>query len=257
MRDSAITTSAAGWLALAALLAACGGYEGAPAVEDPGAPTAEMLVARHVEARGGAERLEGIETLSMNGRATTGPGREARVSRQVKPPQRIRTEFTFQGVTSVYACDGETCWYVDPMLGVFDAEPMSPAETAWALQEADALSAIDWQDGGHRIELRGTDTIDGRETYKLQLTLSFGPSRTVYLDAGTALVVRRITPRTRGAKTLEVQTDYGDFREVAGVVFPHSIRTRARGSDELLDILVESIEVNAPIEDSHFEMPGR
>ena len=257
MTRSGNRTSSARWVAVAALLAACGGGERGPAVDDPGVPTAELLVDRHVEARGGAERLQAIETLSMSGRATTGPGREALVSRQVKPPRRIRTEFTFQGVTSVYACDGETCWYVDPMVGVFDAEPMPPSEAAWARQEADALSAIDWQAHGHEIELRGTETIEGRETYELRVTLSSGPSRTVYVDAETALVVRRVTPRIRGDRTLEVQTDFGDLREVDGVVFPHSIRSRARGSDEVLHIVVESIEINAPIDDSRFEMPGR
>lgn len=245
-------------VALLVLVVACGaGHEASPESESVSEPSVDSLVSGHIEARGGRERLETIATLSMSGRATTGPGQEASVSREVRPHGRIRTEFTFQGVTSVYACDGAVCWYVDPMLGVFDAELMSPTETALAMQEADVLSAIDWQAKGHQIELLGMEAIDGREAYKLRVVLSSGPSRTVYLDAETALVVRRETLRTRGDRTVEVQTDYGDFREVEGLVFPYSIRTRAKDADEFLDVIVERIEINTAIDDSRFEMPGR
>ena len=218
-------------------------------------PTVDSLVARHIEARGGAERLETIQTLSMSGRATTGPGREALVSRLVRSPGRIRTEFVAQGVTAVFACDGSKCWYVDPMAGVFDAELMSPMETALAMEEADVLSAIDWKEKGHRLELMGNETIDAREVYKLKVTLAGGAMRTVYVDVESALVVRRETPRTFGDQTVEVQTNYGDFKPVEGIVFPHSIRSGAKGLDKFLDVTVEKIEINVPVDDSSFQMP--
>ena len=88
--------------ALSVLGVACGGGSDADRVsESQSQPSVDSLVSRHIEARGGQERLEAIETLSMSGRATTGPGQEASVSREGKPPRRIRTEFTFPGVTSL------------------------------------------------------------------------------------------------------------------------------------------------------------
>ena len=243
-------------LTLPAAALGCAGREGDPGAGVVGAPTVETLVARHIEARGGRENLEAIETLRMSGRATTGPGREALVSRLVKPPGRIRTEFSFQGVTSVYACDGAVCWYVDPMNGVFAAEPMPPEEAAWSMLEADVFAAIDWQESGHEIELLGTETIDGRDVHELEVTLSSGPSRTVYVDVESALVVRRETRRTIGGSTVDVQTDFGDFRAVNGLVLPHSIRSRAKGSESVLEVIVEAVEINVPLDDSVFEMPA-
>jgi hypothetical protein len=243
-------------VALSGLVLACAAGDGGPAPEVVETPTVESLVARHIEARGGKENLQAIETLRMSGRATHGPGREALVSREVRPPGKIRTEFELQGVTSVYACDGSTCWYVDPLSGVFDAEPMSADETAWAMQEADVFGAIDWQEKGHQLALLGTETIDGREAWEVEVTLSSGPSRLVYVDKESALVVRRVTPRTLGGRAVEVQTDFGDFREVAGVMFPHSIRTGAAGEDGALEVTVETVEVNVPLDDSRFAMPA-
>ncbi len=242
-------------LALLGLLVACGGAGESGSATRAEEPTVDSLAARYVEARGGADRLAGIEPLVMRGRAPRGPGQEALVSREVRPPGRIRTEFSFQGVTSVFACNGTDCWFVDPMAGVFDAEPMPDTEAAWAMEEADVLGAVDWREKGHQIELLGKETLDGRETYEFRVVLASGPSRTAYLDADTYQVVRRVTPRVRGGVSIEVQTDYGDFREVDGLVFPHSIRTGAAGSDEVIEVIVESIEVNAPVDDARFERP--
>lgn len=241
---------------LSGVVLACGAGDSGPGVGTVEEPSVETLVARHVEARGGKESLQAIETLRMSGRAINGPGRQALVTREVRPPGQIRTEFELQGVTAVFACDGSICWYVDPLSGVFDAERMSPAETAWAMQEADVFGAIDWQEKGHQLALLGTETIDGREAYKVEVTLSAGPSRTVYVDKESALVVRRVTPRTIGERTVDVQTDFGDFREVDGVVFPHSIRSGAAGEDEVLEVIVENVEVNVPIDGSRFRMPA-
>jgi len=219
------------------------------------AQTVDSLIARHLEARGGVERLEAIQTLSMSGRAIAGPSREALITREVKPPGRIRTEFAHQGVTAVYACDGSRCWYVEPMSAIFEPELMSPSDTSLAMVQADLLRLSGWQAKGDRVELMGTETIDGREAYKLKVTLSGGAVHTDYLDAESALIVRKETTRTLGGRPIEVETTFGDFRPVGGVVFAHSVRSRAKGGSESLEVIVEEIEINAPIDDARFEMP--
>jgi hypothetical protein len=228
------------------------------------AETLDSLIARHVEARGGRERLESIRTLWASGRALAGPGREALVTREVRTPGRIRTEFTFQGVTAVYACDGSSCWYVAPLSGVFGAETMTEADTSLAIEQADLVGPlVDWEAKGHSVELLGKETIDGREAYKLKVTLHGGGVRTDYLDAETALIVRRESTRTIGEQTIDVETTYSDFRPVGGVMFPHSIRSGAKGRPDFpegrpdhLEIIVEEAELNVPLDDARFEMPG-
>ncbi len=227
-----------------------------PTCEVLQAQTVDALIARHIEARGGMERLEAVKTLSMSGRAIAKPGQEALITREVRPPGRIRTEFTHQGVTAIFACDGSRCWYVNPMSGSFDLELMSPADTSLAIEQANVLGLTDWKAKGHRIELLGTETIDGREAYKLQVSLSGGGVRTDYLDTESALLVRRETTRSLGERTIEVETSFSDFRPVGGIVFPHSIRTSAKGAlFESLTVIVEKIEINVPLDDARFEMP--
>ncbi len=232
-------------LALTGALAGC-------VQEDP----LESLIARHVEARGGIERLEAIQTLRMSGRASAGPGREALVTREVRPPGRVRTEFAFQGVTAVYACDGSKCWSVDPLSGSFEPELMSELDTSVAIAQADILgSLVNWEGKGHSVELLGQEMVDGRETFKLKVTLSSGAIQTDYIDAESALLVRRETTETLSGRAIEVETTFSDFRPVGGVVFPHFIRSNAKGRPGFLEVIVEEAELNTPLDDTRFEMP--
>jgi hypothetical protein len=225
------------------------------------AESLDSLIARHVEARGGLERLESIRSIRASGRAIAGPGREALVTREVHPPGRIRTEFKFQGVTSVYACDGSKCWSVTPLSGVFEAQLMTPADTSLAIEQADLVGPlVNWKEKGHSVELLGKETIDGREAFKLKVTLKGGGVQIDYLDAESALLVRRETTRTHTGHTVGLETTFGDFRPVGGVVFPHSIKTgisnRPEFLPESLEIVVEEAELNPPLDDARFEMPG-
>jgi hypothetical protein len=218
--------------------------------------TLDALIARHIAARGGMERLQSIETLRASGRAKAGPAREALVTREVKPPGRVRTEFAFQGVTAVFACDGSTCWSVEPLAGIFEAKPMSEADTSLATEHADIVGPlVHWKAKGHTVELLGKETVDGREAYKLKVTLRGGGEEIDFLDAETALLVRRDTTRTLGGQLLELQTTFSDFRPVGGVVFPHLIRSAAKGRPDILEIIVEEAELNTPVDDARFEMP--
>jgi hypothetical protein len=67
------------------------------------AQTLDEIVAKHIAARGSAARIEAIQSLRMTGKARASGGREALVVREIKLPGRIRTEFTVQGLTGVYA----------------------------------------------------------------------------------------------------------------------------------------------------------
>ena len=72
--------------------------------------SAEEIVDRYVEARGGLDRAREIKSLRESGIMSTGPHRTAQVTRERKRPNWSRFLFTVQGITSVYVSDGTTGW---------------------------------------------------------------------------------------------------------------------------------------------------
>lgn len=222
-----------------------------------GAIDVDEIVSRHIEALGGIDRLRAIHSVRMSGRVTAGGGREALVVREVQRPDRIRTEFTYQGVTGVYAFDGENGWKISPFDGSFAPERMEEEEARQAADQADIEGPlVDWKAKGNRVALLGKDVLGGRDVYKLEVTLRSGRVVRQYIDAETFLRVRADSTRLVRGHSLEIETTFGDYREVQGVLFPHAIGTGAAGRPQRLEIAVEEIEVNPTLEEERFRMPA-
>src|ERR1700737_1989582 len=93
-----------------------------------GALTADEVVARHVEALGGAARLAKIRSVRLTGKARFGFGDfefAAEWAQLQKRPGMVRTETTLQGLTAVEAYDGRESWSLDPFQGRRDASAHS------------------------------------------------------------------------------------------------------------------------------------
>jgi hypothetical protein len=221
-----------------------------------GAQTADEIVAKHLAARGGAGKIAAIESLRMTAKARAQGGREAIVVREAKRPGRIRLEFTAQGVTGVYACDGERGWRVSPFDGKLEPEPMPPESTRSAIEWSDIGGPlVDWRAKGHRVELAGRESLEGGDAWKLKVTLRDGGVRYLYLDARSFLHVRTEARRNVAGRPVEMETTFGDYRETAGVLFPHAVEVGVRDRPARLRILVQKVEVNPVLDDARFRMP--
>lgn len=227
-----------------------------PAKSSP-APSVDDIVARHVAAVGGLDRIRGIKTLRERGQITAGADRQALVLRERKRPDSTRFELTTQGVTAVFVSNGEQGWKVSPFDNDVGPTPLPEEAVAEAAEQADIEGPlVDWKQKGHTVELVGTETVRGREAYKLKLTLASGGERHEYIDVKTMLRTRTESTRTVRGRPLEIETTYSDYKKIGGVQFPHLIEVLAAGRPQMLRVLVEKIEVNPTIADSRFEMPA-
>jgi hypothetical protein len=218
--------------------------------------TVDEIVARHVDARGGRDKIKALQSVRMTGRIRAGGGREASVVREVSRPGLIRLEFTVDGVTNVFAFDGAHGWQVSPSFGSFEPKALAAGGEELATEQADIEGPlVDWKAKGHQVELVGRETIDGREAYDLKLTLKGGAVLRDSLDAQSFLQVRRRVTRTVRGVSVEVETTYGDYREVGGLRFPYAIDTAARGRARHLEVTVEKVELNPVLDAGRFRMP--
>ncbi len=231
---------------LCALLAACA----------PSSPVDE-IIASHLDARGGKERIQALHSIRHTGTATASGGRVARVVREVKRPGLFRLEFSSQGTTSVFANDGETGWQVAPLQGQFEPRAMTPdTDAAGGVDQRDIEGPlVDWREKGHVVELVGRETLPGGEAFKLKITLEDGAIRYDYVDVASRQVVRSDVTRMIRGRPVELQNTFSDFRKAGGIVFPHLIETRAKGRPEVIRIEVETIELDPDLEDARFRLP--
>jgi hypothetical protein len=225
-----------------------------PAAAD--ARTVDEIVERAVAARGGREALAAVRTLRMTGRVTAGPGRTAIVCREVARPGRIRTEFTFQGTTGVYAWDGSRGFRVSPLEGSLQARPMSAEEAATAAEQADLDGPlVDWRAKGSLIDHVGTETLATGPADHLTVTERSGAVRHLWVDAASGLVLRALATRSVRGHAVALEALFADYRPANGVMFPRSLEVGVVGRPRRLRITVEAVEVNPALDDGRFRQP--
>lgn len=217
--------------------------------------TLDEVVAKNIEARGGLAKLKSVQSMRMSGRITMGPGIEAPIVMEMKRPAGLRIEFTFQGNTGVQAFDGKDGWSINPFSGKREPEPM-PAEALKDMQEQADMDGplVDWKAKGHTVELLGKEKVEGSDAYKLKITLKNGDVRNVYLDADSNLEIRVESRRTVRGTEVEAETTIGDYKEVGGLMIPHSMQSGAKGRPEKQNIVVEKIDLNPALDDARFKM---
>ncbi len=229
---------------------------GATLVAPASSETVDEIIAKANDARGGLEKMRAVQSVRMKGRMTMGPGLEAPITIEMKRPKKARMEFTIQGMTGVQAYDGQQAWGIPPM-GSQKPEPL-PAEMAKDLDNQADIDGplVDYKAKGHQVELVGKQKLEGGDAWKLKLTLKGGDVRYIYLDALSHLEIRNEAKRTIRGSEVELENTIGDYKEVGGLLWPHSIQSGAKGRPETQRFAFESIEVNPVIEDARFKMPA-
>jgi outer membrane lipoprotein-sorting protein len=220
------------------------------------AQTVDEVIAKSLAAQGGLEKLKAVESVRMTGRMLIGPGMEAPIVLEMKRPKSMRIDIAIQGMTIIQAYDGTTGWMLNPMSGRTTAEPLPSEMTKMVEEQADMDGPLmDYKAKGHTAELLGKETAEGTECFKIKLTLKGGDVTVFYLDAESYLGVKQETKRSIRGSDVEGETIVGDWKEVGGVMYPHSIDAGQKDSPTRQKMTIEKIEVNVPLDDARFVMP--
>jgi outer membrane lipoprotein-sorting protein len=220
------------------------------------AQTADEIIAKNIQARGGAEKLKSVQSIKATANMALGPGMEAPGILIQKRPDKAHLEFTIQGLTAVQAYDGAKAWQIMPFMGKKDAELMS-ADEAKELEEMADIDGplVDYKSKGNQVELLGKEKVEGTDAYKLKVSLKNGDVQTVYIDADSFLEIQEETKRTVRGTERDVESSIGDYKEVNGIILPFAVESGIKGSTEKQKLTISKIELNVPVDDSIFKMP--
>ena len=220
-------------------------------------PTVDELVAKNLEAKGGAAALEAIKTVRFEGRLLANQGQlELKFSETKERRGKVRTDAILQGMTLVNAYNGASGWKIFPIYGRKDPEKMSADESKSLVEEAEIGGPLEnWKAQGKTITYLGTEDVEGTPAHKLQVVRKNGDVSYVYLDPDHFLEIRVISRRLEQGAQVEIETDLGDYEKVNGVYFPFSQESGSKGSTDKQKTIIEKGEANVPVDDSIFEFP--
>jgi outer membrane lipoprotein-sorting protein len=222
------------------------------------AQTADEVVEKHIQAKGGRDKIKSVKTLRFTAKMTMGQGMEAPVVMELVPPEhKLRMEFTIQGMTGVQGYDGTTGWQVMPFLGKTDPEPMTGDDLKEAKENADLVEGplFNYKEKGNKVEYLGKGDLEGTPVQKLKLTEKDGDVTTIYFDADSYLELKNETTRTIRGQATDLETTFGNYKQVEGLTMPFAIETKMKGAAGAQTITIEKMEVNTAIPASRFDMP--
>jgi outer membrane lipoprotein-sorting protein len=220
------------------------------------AQTVDEIIAKNNDAKGGLAKQKAVQSMRMTGRMTVGPGVEAPIVLEMKRPKSMRIDITVQGLTITQAYDGTTGWMLNPMSGRTDPE-LVPSEMVKSMEEQADIDGplIDYKEKGNTVELVGKEKVEGTDCYTLKVTLKNGDVRTYFIDVESSLEIK-IESRTmvRGTEQLG-DTLVGDWKDVGGILVPHSIDSGQPGAQARQKFTIEKVELNVPLDGARFAMP--
>ena len=214
------------------------------------AQTVDEVVAKHIEAMGGKDKLASLKSVYME-TVSVMNGNEATAKLWKVNNQLMRREFNFgMGTVTMVMTDKEG-WSSNPRSGG-KFEPL-PADVVLSQQsELDCAGPlVDYAAKGHKAELIGKEDVNGVSCNVVKLTLKSGRDITYYIDAKTNYILRSKTKgggmrRGAGANPdAETIVEYSDYRKTdEGYIFPYATTIVGMGAATN----VEKIEVNKPVD---------
>ena len=224
--------------------------------------TVDEIIEKNVQARGGMEKIKAVKSKITTGK-TLVRGVEFPFTIHQKRPGFFKIETSIQGLTIVQAYDGEMAWQINPTSG--GPQKMTSEQATSFRNQADFDGPLlGYKDMGFVAELVGKENIEGGEVYHLKLTVADDSLRIasgnltthVYLDAKSFLEIKMTIEGNIAGDSFEVDTYLSDYKDVGGLMIPHSIEAKM-GGRTVSQMIMEKIELNVDIDDSIFKMPGQ
>ena len=221
------------------------------------AQTVDEIVSRHIDARGGYDRLKAIRSIKIS-RTVATPFSDIKVIVYKKRPQLFRADQGPAGAAmTARGVNEQDAWDTAAGGKIVIRAPKDAVETRELDADFDGL-LVDWKQKGHTVSYDGKVPLPGGDAYKLKVVTKGGVERTIFLDARTYLDRRHTGVLTLpGNRRFDVTIDFSNWREVDGVKFPFDINEERTSREPVQSFVTytEKIEVNVPMDDTLFATP--
>jgi hypothetical protein len=211
---------------------------------------AKTVIDQYLQAIGGREALSNVHQMTMKSTARVDAGGRTMEltmnSWQVAPDRLCQETRMGDMLISKMVFDGKAGW----MSGMSGNQDFTGKELESIKQSAVMFPELSYSEPGYKLELVGIEKLNGKDVYQLRIVNPSGASQTEYYNISTGLKVRTTSVSELMGQTMENSMEYGDYRNVDGILFPFS--TKQTGNGPQLEITVNEIDIKTEVDPSHF-----
>ena len=225
-----------------------------PKPAEPQLPDGAELLAAHVQAAGGADKIATFETIHAQGTVDTG-AQKLRGTMQMwwQKGGKFYLEQEVEGVGKSRAgYDGKTIWIDDPISGL---RILQGEEAHSYLQSSLMFPGHDWKQHFSAAKTLGKVSKDDFEVWEVELVSKAGPNVVIGLDVDTKLIRYMKTTQVTPMGPLPIEAFAEDYKPIEGYQFSMKKRSSIKALIELEEEIT-SFEVNVEIDPSSFMFPS-
>ncbi len=222
-----------------------------------GAPSADQILDKYLEALGGVERLSKVTSFVATGTSEgfRGFGGGGTVQIFAKAPDQRATIIKFDEKIArqdaIRTFDGRSGWVSAP-LAVVPQYALGGSELDGARIDAQLSFPAQIKKVLTQLRVGPPDNIDGRDVEVIQGNGTRGLVATLYFDKQTGLLVRMVRFGSSPIGRAPTQVDFADYRDVpdAGIKMPFRWTFGWLNGRDTFEL--KEVRVNAPIDPAVF-----
>jgi hypothetical protein len=232
---------------------------GAPAGgQPPPAPPVDDVINKYIEALGGRAALEKLQSRAMSGTLTTRSSQSMAFTIEEKGSKYLET-IQSKPASTTTGFDGVSGW----TQGGARVEDLVGFPLQRALCNATLTIPLRLKDKYPNLQASRPTRLPGAsagspaiDVNLLQGSSSPYVNEQLYFNAASGLLIRRrVVTRAADRGSMTEQFDYSDYKDVAGVKMPFTIKRTSWNAVDTLTIA--DIKTNVQIDDAKFARPKR
>ena len=221
-----------------------------------GAPSADQVFDKYLQAVGGAQKAAAITSIVFKGTYEGYAEPKAPVDIYVKAPNQRTMIVHTDGGDRTTTCDGNNGWMAAPA----SDKPFPVISYTGGDLDGVRLDAVLSLPAGIKQAITrpvvGLTSIDDMDAMLVQGTANGGRSSIkLYFDKQSGLLVRQVRFADTILGRVPIQVDYSDYRDVAGAGVKLPFHVITTWTDGRSDVRLTSAETNVPLDAAKFNQP--
>ena len=200
------------------------------------------VLQKYFGAIGGKDKIEGVKAYALTAQASIQGMTMELLMKKTDKNQFFQDLLVMGNSMQKQVLDGNSGYKV--IQG--QRSELTPEEIEMMLQETAPFPELGYL-MAENVSLVGMEPIHGKNAYKLQV----GENKTVFYDAQTGLKIQEVTQRDIQGQQFSITMDYGDYREVSGIMFPFSFVQQV--GPQTFEFTVTELKVNEGVDASDFK----
>lgn len=221
----------------------------APTTPLPVGLTAEKVITNYVNAIGGEKAWKKVKALETTFTATV-QGMSLELVNKKMRPNLVETKVAVNGsmIMSHVVFNGEKA----KQSGMQGSKELTGKELDEVKESAEMLPEALYISNGYQLNLKGIESINGKDAYLLEVVSASGKMVMEYYDVESGLKIREVAVQDGPNGQITQTSDISDYRSVKGVLIPH--KTTLDMGAQLIELELSSVVVNGKLKKSDFKV---